>query len=395
MGVEYGSHSGGSSLDAGENDTSVVVERRERTYIVLGDNTSDDEETIATTAGLPAIGVSSVGSAVCSNIQFKEEDIVVHPVTGVRVGFWKVKCQFDTRFPPKKDEDPTKAAPTVDWDGASRTEVLEFDVVDGRRIMTTAGEPIFTETDITDDILTVTRFEHYPTSSITRQYYRGKVNLTSFYGYPPGCVKLDKISAPMVRIKGVRYAKVAYTFLCRTRFDTQNGTVLPHTWRTRLLNNGYYYRKTKFGIPEVHLDKKGHPQKVNLDIDGLLLQNVTGSNLVQYDGPNLSTEPRGFCRPTSPDTYLVHPHDIGSILTIYSASGWHAGDYPVTGVGITSVGPPLVFAWWVNGDIGGSGASPASWMLHRTPLYLEFNKSQYVDFNALGFDLYDHVGDAS
>lgn len=384
MDIEYGTLGGSRAIEQG-NDIAVIGSKYERTYLVIGDSLSDTEDTILdNTLGLPIIGITSIGTAVCASLDPTETDIVISPFTGARVGYWKVKATFDSSTPKKENDDPTKAAPVINYEGESHKKVLEFDAVTGERITTTAGEPVLVEDDDEYDVMRITRYEKYPYDPRVRQLYRKKVNAMRFMGYPVGTVRLAHITSDEETINNKKYCKVSYIFKINTQFDTYTGSLLSNTWTTKFLNNGYLYRKEKFGKPEVYLDKKGHPIKVNLDKDGLLLQDASGSTLSMYSGTNKDST----CRPVSPDTYVVEPDDIGSILTVYAATNWTPGDYLVTGVQVVSVNP-VTYAWVVRGNTGTPfGSSNAPWYLHRSPIYRTVNRYQSIDFNMLGLDVF-------
>lgn len=375
-----GSIEGGREL-VNSGQTTYTRFRRKLIYVVLGDSTADTPSTIETATGVPLPGVGSYAGALCTRTTPKELTIVRHPGTGVNVGLWHVDAEFDTDARPTSD-----TTPEVFWTGETDKELFDQDAVDGRKIVTAAGEPIFAEKPFVVPTLNIKRYEDYPFNPNTILLFCNRVNSTLFYGAPRGTVLLLPIEADEER-QDPSTKKVMAHYKLKFLLKTDAfGNLLEDTWKYRPLNQGYLYRKAPGEKPITKVDKLGHPIKVNLKLDGTELVNLEGTNLEVVDLF------QGFFRIRDytlyPGPTVIPPIDvIGSLLEITGGASWQTGYYRV--VDARNYGPSDIL-WTVKPASEAGLFGPASvgvtgglWTLHYAPIYLEFNRHFYANHNAL------------
>lgn len=146
-------------------------------------------------------------------------------------------------------KNPLNMRPKVSF-GSAKHEVFHAQDLDGKPYTTTAGEPL---QDITADE------EDRPTLSIVRnerefdetwfRRYKGHVNSTPFFDYPPNKVKCSEITADQEYEPDYgTYWVVKYEFEIRDDSDVENPPG-GDGWKTVLLNRGYREKLTTGADP--------------------------------------------------------------------------------------------------------------------------------------------------
>lgn len=345
------------------------------TYYVIADNFSQTHVDIIGTTGLPTEG-SVVFGATCMKLSAKATDSVVHFITGVWTQIWEVLVEFSTMT-----RDPNNQAPEVHWGGELDKEVLEFDLFTGAKPTTTAGEPIFMERPVSYPILSIRRQEPYPFDPNVTVLFSGRVNLTSFWGFPPGTCMMMPILVDEDTQNNIRVCWVTYEIKIKVMWNI-DGTMMANTWQARPLNQGYQIRQTKGGKPIINKDKNNHPVRVNLDADGLELKNSSGTDLGIFGSPPISLNRLEGVYDHASSPVAAVTGDIGSIMIISTvgSGGFNVGSYLVSDVAKIGASGPF---WMLNGDPGTVGSIGATWELQRAPIYLYFNRAYPAEFNAL------------
>lgn len=394
--VRYGSIGGtdGFTVEDGVIKTNKGFKM---TYIILADNTSQTQDDIGATGALPQVG-SLLRGCLVKDRKFEETDIVSNPMTGVRCGLWEVECEYSSDMKTAFND----TTPKVGWGGEIERRALERDIATGRRVTTTAGEPIFSEWDDPMPILKVTRQEAYPFNPNTILLYVGRVNAVTFYGSPPGTVFMLPIEVEEEVVNGIKMCHVTYSLKFKFEYNYA-GIVQANSWQACLLNQGYMYRPNpvvapsqnapqfapgnKPASPGQSVDAKGHPIKFNLDKYGYRLQSIDGSNLAIISAPpgSLNQLTRNYAC-ASPDGVIPIPDHIGSFLSVLTGSpgGWVPDTYNVVGYDTVS-GTPV---WILDSFPAGAGSSGGLWHLERSAIYLRFFRYYPVDFNALSLGPY-------
>lgn len=264
--------------------------RFSNTYIVLADTLADDGDAIKSASGIPPLLYPS-GGCLCRGHRTDEQTrLMAHPTTGVPTALWHVEAFFDNEFDPTDrdpNEPPTSRKPKHRWSGDTEQEVLEKDPITGKRICTTAGEPIIEEGQIVVPVLEIVRYEKHPFDPDIMLNYANHTNSDPFWGAPRGCAYMMPMTTEEEVVQGVTYDRVTYRIKFKIKKD-ENGVMLEGGWRARPLNNGYqYYPDDYFDVndeftdplleffPRIKTDDNGQPIKVNLDEKGRVLKIAT------------------------------------------------------------------------------------------------------------------------
>lgn len=375
IGIEYGSEDGNFSL-AMVQEIIVNKSKLKLTYLVLSDNVSQTSVDIKATSGLPVLGLPLYGM-LCHDIDPRNTDTVVHPVTGALCCLWKVDVTFDTEIRPITD-----TTPKVSWSGELDGEHQEFDLLTQEKITTTAGEPIFIERPVVHQILRVRRAEAYPWNDMIGLLYGGRTNSQPFWNRPVGTALMLPIEVEEDTLNNQRMVWVTYQIKFRYMWDYK-GDLMENSWQARPLNQGYMVRPTAGAKPVIGREVRGNPMKVNLARDGTELKNSSGDDLHVHSSAVGSLNPaKGVFDGSGASGHPVEPvqDDVGGTMIISSGAGFNPGEYTVIAVDmIGGLGP----YWILDGDPGSDGSSGGAWELQRCPIYLYFNRTIYADFNAL------------
>jgi hypothetical protein len=285
IGIEDASVDAEYNLEKKDGGLRYIKKKFGLCYLVISDNHSQTEDDIrALTVGLPAIG-TPVSGCWCVRQKFKERGRIKHPVTGVPAILWEGLFDFSSDYNSDhegdQNENPTSAPPVVRWQAEMEDEILERDPITGRRILTSAGEPITVKIPVAHPILEVTRMENAPFDPDIILTYVNHVNSSTFYGAPPGCALMLPIEADEQDVNGTMYAQVRY----RVKFNVKRrGSVglEAETYMLRLLDQGYYYRPEP-GKPAIQaLDKNAQPITVNLKADGTRLPSTAPDSAAHF-----------------------------------------------------------------------------------------------------------------
>lgn len=351
---------------------NIVYENTEvkRVYYVIGASLSETFADAILAPGIPALGALLFG-ARCTKIAPGASKQVIHPTSGVLTILYEVEVDFTTNI-----REPTDDNPSVDWTSELEKEHLEFDILTGAPIVTTAGEPIFTDRPVPYDIVSIRRLENYPWDPGTNALYSGKVNSTPFYNFPIGTGLCTGIQVTEDTLNNARVCWATYNIKFRKLWDF-DGTLQENTWQAHLLNNGYYYRPSLGAKPIVSRDVTGNPIKVNLDANGLKLSNPeSGTDLTIVGDGNTVPIPTTMVKSVG---RAPLQSDVGAILTVTSGAGFVAGSYEIIGLN------PGGANWLISKapTIGTTGSTNGVWMLAKALTYVDFYRMYYVDFNAL------------
>ena len=152
LGIDEGTR--GATYGLRKHEKTYVTDKTySLTYIVLADNTSESEDAILTSTGVPILWGYYNGT-YCKKLAPKEKSSIFrHPVTGVKTILWYIKADFDSKLDPDQDEPPTSKPPTVRWHGETEEEVLEKDPITGDAVQTGAEEVILITTPIVLPVL--------------------------------------------------------------------------------------------------------------------------------------------------------------------------------------------------------------------------------------------------
>lgn len=266
LGLEDGQM--GSTLGASKSSSGLFYlfdKDATRSYFVLAENLNQTEDSIAATTGIPQIGSTLNGAAV---LRLRPKEIGRVRFNGAATALWSVSVETDSKFDPGNlESNPTDMTPKRRWYTEKEDERIETDL-DQKILETTAKEPLNAELPFVNIVLEIERYENYPTSPSAMFNYANHCNQATFYGAPIGTVLLDDIQSDEETINNVKYIKVRYVFKFRLR-EFVGGGFDSNTYRKKsFLNQGYMYRRAAGAVPELRMDKHGHPIKVNLNTDG-------------------------------------------------------------------------------------------------------------------------------
>lgn len=257
-----------------KNKFDTLQSRFSRSYYVLSDNTTQSEDDIFKTTGVPQM-YSILGGAWCIKQDAKElATIGSHPSTGNRCILYEVRCDFDSDANVEEaNQSPVARTPKVSWSGVMNEVQLFQDPVTGAAIVNAVGDRLEVTTQIPSAILEIRRYEYPPFNPLTQLSFAGKTNSGVFYGAPTGCALMAPITAGEEQVVDkVRVVEVTYQIHFRLTFS-EGGSLQEDGWAIRPLNYGYHYREGDGGSGEpgplqVSTDKYGNPKPTNLRLDG-------------------------------------------------------------------------------------------------------------------------------
>lgn len=214
--------------------------------------------------GLPQVAQSFPGFPFVFAVSTKVER--VSPV------FWIVTVEYrgelgGTGGTGGLEPSPLFAPPIIRFDDVETEEEIDVDFL-GNPIVNTAGERVRgVKALFSDQLLTVTRnFALFNT--YVQAVYRRSVNADTFQGWPPGTVKLMKLSADNVYDTNIGYWKVTGVFQFRFPYNTTPDKA----WYNRRVAMGLKQR-ISVGSPKLIPTIDGHKQPSTtpqyLDADGI------------------------------------------------------------------------------------------------------------------------------
>jgi hypothetical protein len=236
-------------------------------YTVLGDNTTQTEDDILNTIGLPALGVIVRG---CYFKSAKAKEIDTHAL------LWEVDCSFDSELQldsqTSDTPDPLDLTPDWSWSSEPVQQLIDCDQVTGLPIVTKAGEKILIDSDFAIPVLTIVRYQAYfdPDTILA---FENTTNSTTFWGAPPGVALMGEIRDKRTVVQTVPLREVTYSikfnFLMAPVIPSGGGSPIFELvgWKSAPLHQGTYY-KASTGEKISFLDENGKPRIGNLDIDG-------------------------------------------------------------------------------------------------------------------------------
>lgn len=336
-------------------------------YYIIATDPTETWNSIATSVGLPAIGTPLYG-AICDKLTPKEQKTVISPYSGLTTILWEVEVHFGTNTRALTDNNPE-----VNWGGELEDEVQEYDLITHQQITTTADEPIFIARQAFYQTLEVTRLESYPFDPNVPLLYCGTLNLTPFYGRPKGTGMMLPIQVQEKTINNQREVKVTYPIKFKIAWN-YDGTLMSDTWQAHPLNQGYMVRPAIGAKPIKNVDTRGNPIKCNLDGNGVKLKDATGTQMGVV-GPVTGLLFPAYQITDNLSITLAQQSDIGSMMLLTpNVVTTPYTEYLVIG----TIGNN-----WVIQTPGLLAAGPYVWQLQRSPIYLNFNRGYYREFNAL------------
>lgn len=259
-----------------ENLTDAVVkEKWVRTYLVLADNVSQDENDILATSGVPQ-RYESLNGSLCRKRTVSEDSTCSHPATGVPTILYKVVCEFDPTSTTEEDASESSIEariPEIRWSGENEEREITKDAITGDAIQTKAGEPILITAPFALPILEIKRYESFPFDYNTILDYVNHTNDAEFWGAPKGSALMLPIVVDPENVEGILYNRVTYQIKLRI-FKDEDGAKQENGWAARVLHHGfkYVYHLPAIGNAiktEVFTDRHGNPATINLDEDGM------------------------------------------------------------------------------------------------------------------------------
>jgi hypothetical protein len=218
-----GSRELATDLSAGTRKTWMV------TNYVLGDSINNTTDDILSAAGLPLLR-SFLDNGYCISKEAREINAAAY--------LWEVDCTYDSHV------DAETPVVEYSWDIEEREEVLRFDMLTGKPILNSVGEPLLTSAPVPIPTLTVTRFEPTFNASIIL-LYNGRVNSDYFLGAPPYCALMTGPSGKTALLNAQRVWQVTYKIKFNLKIDPQ--TLIMAGWRLFLLDQGTRYIKATSG----------------------------------------------------------------------------------------------------------------------------------------------------
>lgn len=269
LGVKDGSQSSNRSL-AKIGSVDIARKRASKTYYVLSDDTTQAEDTITSTSGIPQMYAVVDGGYVVGH-PAREVQTVIHPSTGILATLWEVTIETDSHFDPaQQGQDPFLVTPIVDWDGETEEEVLESDAVTGEAVVNDNGEQILITTPVILPVLIVKRLETYPFDPTIILEYVYHTNSATFYGAPPGSALMKPIRVQQTSINYNGATIKACSVEYQIAFKIKPGVDEP--WKARVLHQGKLYRPTAPDDPIPYVDPStGQARTVNLASGGTKL----------------------------------------------------------------------------------------------------------------------------
>ena len=256
--------------------------RRKRTYYIIADNATENEDDILANANIPDLGNTSVLGFPVKTRGAKESEYVIHPVTGVPTTLWEVEISSDSTlsltFPGGTVTPPLELPPKYKWTQKEREVDFSYDVVTGAPLQNVNGEPIFRTRKILYPVLTITRYESYfQDLSTLQKTYGNTLNLEPFGPFPKGVCLMNPIQAEEEVIQlddqgmpdaTVTFLKVTYEIDCLVNDYYEGDTTSP--WSVWELNQGYYVRPAPGQPPQLNI-WDGNKTRINLALNGTAL----------------------------------------------------------------------------------------------------------------------------
>ena len=189
----------------------------------------------------------------------------------IRIGPSKFKSAYIQEVPVyySRLEEPLLIPPRLSYSFAQINEPIDRDN-QGKAITNSAGETF--DPPLLEDIdVLVVRIEKNAAdyNAMVSADYKGSVNSDTFWGFPPGCVKLKVFEGRQARSANLTYWQIVYEL--HFRYDTtQAGNQVG--WKRRVLDQGF---RTKTGTNpdgtpkyEILKDKDGSPLTQPQLLDG-------------------------------------------------------------------------------------------------------------------------------
>lgn len=211
-----------------------LVYESQMEFTVVASSKYDDRGTILTATGLPTIGDSQDGPAICQSLDAERSE--------VNPAYWIVKATFSsavnqsTHGAPALGNGgtiphPTEFVPIISIGMTYREEVLERDL-DDNAIENSAGTPFSTGLTVNRAIPTF-EFEQFESDSLTLDAIVARhetINTSSFGGFAAKTLLLKVKAAEIGFYYGYRVWRVSYSI----EYDK-------NTWTQELADIGPYY----------------------------------------------------------------------------------------------------------------------------------------------------------
>ncbi len=237
-------------------------------YTVAADAINTNEDSVATTAGIPQ-PYQSLNGMWCQKVQLKDAGTGKHPVGNYDTRIWIITCSFDSELDTSKGEiNPLLRPVVITRDADIEMDRLIFDAVTGAPIATANNEPIWVQGPIILPVYTFTRYEVYPYSNAAIMGYTNAVNLAAFYGAPSGTALMLKVSTTEVTIQNVRYEHVTYRVKFKINPYNPSAT---DTWQGTVPHQGTIYKDSTGAYLNVDRDGVSRGTIYNLGPTGLKL----------------------------------------------------------------------------------------------------------------------------
>jgi len=199
-------------------------------------------------------------------------------------GIWEVTCNYDSEVPPEEE--------TVKWwwDSETAEKVVTRDPVTGAHIINPVGEPYIVSSPYSIPILNVERVQDTFDPAVILAY-ENRCNSTTFYGAPPGCALLSKITDSSAIVDGLAKRRITYTVKFDLSIDYDTGLIVG--WGVQILAQGSKFLTPPLIIPTPagplaipagyvnFVDVNKNPTTGNLNLDGTA-RDPTLEPLTQY-----------------------------------------------------------------------------------------------------------------
>lgn len=285
----------------------TIRKRLKEVYIILGADVNDTEEDILADPNLPDIN-TTVDGYLIHKITPKETATVIHPDSGDQTILWEVTVDGDDKFDEAQSSgsgsgemstvEILNATPVEEWDSVEEDEQLTADPTTGFPFTTVNGEPIIVTRKAVYPVLTIQRIENYPFNPVTIHQFSNKTNSQTFRGALPGWALMLPPKAELFVFGSHTLSKVTYRIKFRTEAqslfgtsirsdgsDVENSDVTP--FMVRVLHQGTKHRielpDGSLTDPVVWLDENGSPATVNLDYEGIMINDPTNPVFIVGD----------------------------------------------------------------------------------------------------------------
>ena len=329
-----------------------------KVYTVITDSVDDNPYTIQNSNLTPKLGQTYESDSLATVVEMRlspQDDNFV----------WELEVMYDTnRIVNLIVDNPLNVPAEIKFSHKGFDFALTKDFR-GVPLVTSSGNP-FSEpavTQITGDVLSITRNEAFYSTSLMRAY-NGRINSVAFGEYPPFTV-LSEISAERKIDNGVLYYQVNYVF-----------TYNPFTYHCFLLDADYRDKDGRLFFDP----SNGTPLSSVTLLDGTGRAKRDFKNYLRFDVDANDTEWEFF------DTFEGEPrHEFppGPSKPPHWFFNLKCGDEIVTAVG--RFGPGTGVLDVVRG-VGGTTAAAHSEgdLVTMEPYYLKFDDKLTANFNALG-----------